>query len=196
MKKFIKILLIVIVAIAAIVVILSFIGPKKYELVRSTLIQADRATVWEQVSKWENFGNWSPWESRDTAMTKTFSGNPGEVGSKYTWKSKTQGNGSQTILESVSNEHRVADLVFEDWDMHSNTSMDLKDSAGGTFVTWKMYGDNNFMGRVMGVFMNMEKMVGPDYEAGLAKLKTVCEAAPKKEMEAPMPMEGDSNVRE
>lgn len=181
MKKFIKILLIVVLLLVAIVVVLSFVGPKKYELVRSAQINAPREVVWEQVSKWENFGNWSPWEARDTAMTKTFEGNAGEVGSKYTWKSKTQGNGHQTITVSNPMQHREADLVFEDWDMKSMTSMDLKDSAGGTFVTWKMYGDNNFMGRVMSMFMNMEKMVGPDYEAGLMKLKSICEAAPKLE---------------
>ena len=176
MKKLIKILLIIALAIAVLLTVLYLIGPRSFKLSRSILIQADKAVVWEQVSKWDNFSNWSAWTARDTAMTKKIEGTDGEVGAKYTWKSESQGNGSQTILVSKPMSFRESDLVFEDWGMTSRTSFELKDSAGGVFVTWSMYGENGFMGRVMGVIMNMEKMVGPDYEAGLAKLKMVCES--------------------
>lgn len=176
MKKLIKILLIIALAIAVLLTVLYLIGPRSFKLSRSILIQADKAVVWEQVSKWDNFSNWSAWTARDTAMTKKIEGTDGEVGAKYSWKSESQGNGSQTILVSKPMSFRESDLVFEDWGMTSRTSFELKDSAGGVFVTWSMYGENGFMGRVMGVIMNMEKMVGPDYEAGLAKLKLVCES--------------------
>lgn len=176
MKKLIKILFIIALAIGVLLTVLYLIGPRSFKLTRSILIQADKAVVWERVSKWDNFSNWSAWTARDTAMTKTIEGTDGEVGAKYTWKSESQGNGSQTILVSKPMSFRESDLVFEDWGMTSRTSFELQDSAGGVFVTWSMYGENGFMGRIMGVIMNMEKMVGPDYEAGLAKLKMVCES--------------------
>ncbi|MCC7297688.1 MAG: SRPBCC family protein [Bacteroidia bacterium] len=192
MKKFIKILLIIAVILVAAVFILSLIGPKTYELKRSALMKAPKESIWEQVSKWENFGNWSPWEAKDSAMTKTIEGTPGEVGSKYTWKSKTQGNGVQTILESKPYEYRLSSLEFEDWGMKSKTSFELKDSAGGTFVTWKMFGENGFMGRIMSLIFNMEKMVGPDYEAGLANIKRIVESAPAA-APAEMPAENEKD---
>lgn len=178
MKKGIKFLLIGLLSLAIIVVIFSFVGAKKYDMKRTIIVEAKDSVVWEQISKWQNFENWSPWEKRDSNMVKKIEGIDGEVGAKYSWKSETEGNGSQTILLCKPMIYRESDLRFEDWDMVSNTSMELKQVSGGVQVTWRMWGDNNFLGRVMSVFMNMEKMVGPDYEAGLKNLKAVCESKP------------------
>lgn len=175
MKKFIKISAIILGALLVIAVILSLIGDKKYEVSRSILINSDRESVWKQVAFWENHKNWSPWVAKDTAMEIKIDGKDGEVGSTYRWKSETQGSGRQTIIEIKPMETRVSDLFFENWGGGAVTSFNLKDSAGSVLVTWKMYGENGFFGRIMSAFFNLDKMIGADYEAGLKNIKELCE---------------------
>jgi hypothetical protein len=179
MKKIGKILLWVLGILVVAVVILSFIGPKTFKMTRSIYIQADRAVVWQNVSLWEKQKAWSPWVAKEPSMKITIDGTDGEVGSKYSWESKTQGNGHQEITASKPMEFRTAKMNFG-WGMESMSDFELKDSTTGTIISWNMYGDNNFMARAMGVFMNMEKMVGPDFENGLTNLKKICESTSQK----------------
>lgn len=175
MKKLIKILLWVLGIVVVSVVILSFIGPKSFKMSRSIYIKADKAKVWENVSFWEKQKAWSPWVEKEPTMTIKIEGTDGEVGSKYSWESKTQGNGNQIITASKPLEMRTAKMNFG-MGMESFSDFILKDSAEGVQIEWTMYGENGFLGRAMGVFMNMETMVGPDYEKGLDNLKKRCEA--------------------
>lgn len=176
MNKFIKILLIILGVLALGVVILYLTGPKTYEISRGVLIKADRETVWNQINFWENHKKWSPWVAREKNMEIKITGTDGAVGSTYSWVSKTQGTGHQTILESKPMDLRIAELSFDGWGS-SKTAFKLSDSGDGTYLVWNMYGENGFFSRVMQSLFNFEKMMAPDYESGLANIKKVCEEA-------------------
>jgi hypothetical protein len=174
MKKFMKIALIVLSIIAIAAVILSFMGPKDYFMSRKIHIAASDSTVWNYVNLWEKQKSWSPWVAKEPTMKITIEGTDGSVGSKYSWVSETQGKGYQIIAASEPMKKRTAKMNFG-MGMESFSDFILTDSAGGTGVEWTMYGENGFMGRIMGNFMDFEKFVGPDYEQGLKNLKKICE---------------------
>jgi effector-binding domain-containing protein len=178
MKKGIKIALWVLLAIVAVLLVVGLVTPRKFDISRSALIKAERKTVWDQVSLWKNMNNWSPWYKMDTSMTVKLEGEDGKPGAKYSWESKVMGNGSQTILESRPMDFRSSDLVFDDWGGKSIVSFALKDSANATFITWRMTGENGFVGRIFSFFMGMNDAIGKDFEKGLADMKKICEAAP------------------
>jgi effector-binding domain-containing protein len=123
-------------------------------------------------------------ESLGTIVTKTwktlYTGNPAEVGHKNTWKSKSEGSGSQEIVEIRNNEYIKSKLVFTDWDGETFTEFILKAEGENTNVTWTMEGSEfPFMARGFIFLMGGNKMIEKDYEEGLASLKKIVEAKPK-----------------
>ncbi len=150
-----------------------------YVVERTTTIDAPPAHVYERVGNLERWGEFSPWDELDPHMTKTFNGEPGTVGSTYHWTGNRKvGEGNMTIRDTTPNERVVLDLKFlKPFRSESVTELDVTPTDGGTEVTWRMTGATTFMVRVMSLFgKTMDKMVGPDFEKGLAKLKTVTEA--------------------
>ena len=124
---------------------------------------------------------WSPWGKIDPAMKETFAGAPAGVGAIYTWSGNSQvGEGRMTITESRPNELIRFNLEFlKPFKATNITEFTFKSDGNQTSVSWSMAGKKNFMFKAMGLFMDSDKMVGGDFERGLADLKSVAEAASK-----------------
>ena len=151
----------------------------QYLVERKETIAASPEDVFARVGNLENWDDFSPWAELDPDMRKTYAGQPGAVGSTYHWTGNRKvGEGNMTITDTTPNERVVLDLKFiKPFKSESVTELDLSPSGDGTAVTWRMTGANTFMVKVMSLFgKSMDKMVGPDFEKGLANLKRVSEA--------------------
>ena len=148
-----------------------------YVVERSLRIDAAPQVLFDMTSNFRNWEEWSPWEELDPNMEKRFHGDDGSVGSGYSWKgNRKAGQGRMTISELQSPNRVAIDLRFEKpFKSQSVNTFELTPEDGGTNVTWTMTGSHNWMSKIMGVFMPMDKLVGKDFEKGLAKLKAVAE---------------------
>lgn len=145
---------------------------------RSERIDATPETVFAHVGDLQGWDAWSPWAEMDPDMDKTYAGDQGAVGSSYHWSGNRKvGEGRMTISAVEPNERIEIDLHFlRPFKSENVTEFTLTPDGDGTSVTWRMTGPNTFMTKVMGFFgRSMDKMVGPDFEKGLGKLKGLAE---------------------
>jgi hypothetical protein len=151
--------------------------PADYHVERSTTIAAPAASVFAQVNDFRLWDAWSPWAKLDPNMKVTFSGAAGTVGSTYHWQGKSDvGEGRMTLTESRPGEFVGIKLEFiEPMASVCSTTFTFKPQNDQTTVTWVLDGENNFVGKAFGLFMDMDKMIGGDFEKGLAQLKAVTE---------------------
>jgi hypothetical protein len=158
------------------------IQPADFRITRSGTIAAPAADVFAQVNDLHNWQAWSPWAKRDPAMKQNYDGAPSGTGASYSWSgNKDVGEGRMTITESRPSDLVRIKLEFLKPFKATNTSeFTFKPDGQRTVVTWSMSGQRNFVMKAFGLFMNMDKMVGGDFEKGLASLKEVTEAAVKK----------------
>ncbi len=170
MIKKILLFLAVLVAIFAVFVASR---PATYKVERSTVIQAPVDQVFARAVDLRKWATWSPWSKLDPKMTVDYSGPEAGVGSVYHWKGNDKvGEGRMTITRVVPNELVQIKLEFlKPWEQTSLTEFAFAPAPGGTKVTWSMSGTHDFVGKLFAVFMDMDKMVGPDFEKGLATLK-------------------------
>jgi uncharacterized protein YndB with AHSA1/START domain len=153
--------------------------PSELKVTRSTVISAPPEKVFEQVNDFHKWEAWSPWEKLDPALKKDFSGTASGAGSVYHWVGNDQvGEGRMTIAESHPSGHIKIDLEFiKPFAQKSVTDFNFKADGDKTNATWTMTMQNNFLSKAFGLFMDMDKMLGSDFEKGLAQMKTVAEAA-------------------
>jgi uncharacterized protein YndB with AHSA1/START domain len=170
---------IVVFVVIAILAVLGFAAskPNSFSVVRNAGIKAPPEKVLALINDFLEWPKWSPWEKLDPAMTKTLSGPPSGAGSIYEWTgNKKVGQGRMEIL-GVSPSQVDIDLQFmAPWKAHNKTVFTLAPEEGGTAVTWTMTGTSPFMFKLMGLFMNMDKMIGNDFEKGLAAMKSAAES--------------------
>ena len=147
-------------------------GKNEFEVVREATIAAPPATVFGLLNDFHRWPEWSPWEEIDPDMKRTHSGSPSGAGAVYEWEgNRKAGKGRMKITRSDAPSRIDIALDFLKPFKSSNTAMfELGARDGGTHVTWRMVGPKTFFTRVMGIFTSMDKMVGPDFEKGLAKL--------------------------
>lgn len=182
-----KILAVVAVLICAFVAYAAT-RPAEFAISRKVTIAAPPEVIFPIVNDFHQWKRWSPWEGLDPKMTTSFEGPAAGPGAIYSWKGNDQvGEGRMTIVESKPNDLVLIKLEFlKPFEATNSTTLSL--AAGpSTEVTWKMEGKNNFMSKVAGVFMNMDQMIGKDFEKGLGKLKAVAEEEAKKPAAAPAP---------
>ncbi len=178
--KFLKITLIGIAALLASYLLCCSLGISKFKTSKSILIHATPEQVFSEIKDYKKWPAWSPWAQRDKNMENIYTGNPGEIGHKNAWKSKSEGSGAQEIVEIKNNEYIKSKLVFTDWDGETFTEFILKPEEENTSVTWTMEGSEfPFMARGFIFLMGGNKMIEKDYEEGLANLKNIVEAKPK-----------------
>lgn len=171
----------VLAALIAVFVIVVATRPATFEIKRSLLINAPPDVVFAQVNDFKAWPAWSPWEKQDPAMKRTHGDIPAGVGATYSWVSDKVGSGNMKITDSKPAEHIGLDLEFtEPWAAKNRTDFDFARTGEGTTVSWVMSGTNNFGLKAMSLFKDMDSMVGPDFEKGLAAMKTVAEEAAKK----------------
>jgi hypothetical protein len=172
-----KILLGLAVIIVVLVVIIA-LQPSHYTVERSATMNAPSGAVFAQVNDFHRWNAWSPWAKLDPAMKQTFEGAPVGTGAVYTWAgNKDVGEGRMTITESHPNDLVKIKLEFiKPFTATNATDFTFKPQGNQTNVTWTMSGDKNFIAKAFGIFMNMDKMVGGDFEKGLAQMKLIVEA--------------------
>jgi carbon monoxide dehydrogenase subunit G len=174
------------VLVAVVVIVLVFVGvvamrPSDFRVARSATMSAPPAAVFAQVNDFHNWEAWSPYAKRDPAMKKTYEGAAAGAGAVYTWSGNNEvGEGRTTITESRPNELVRIRLEFVRPFAGTNAGeFTFKPEGNGTVVTWSLAGKYNFLSKAVGLFINMDKMIGGDFETGLAQMKAVVEAAPR-----------------
>jgi hypothetical protein len=168
---------IALVVLVAIFLIYASTRPDAFSIERSSTIQAPPETLFALIDDFHQWHLWSPWEHLDPEMKKTYSGAPLGPGAVYEWEgNKKAGKGRMEITSSTAPSVVNIKLDFlKPFESHNTTASTLAPAAGSTNVTWTMRGKSPFMMKVMGIFMNMDAMVGKDFERGLANLKSQTE---------------------
>lgn len=184
LKKF----LIALGVLAAILVI--FLGvvamrPSDFRIARSATFTAPAPVVFEQVNDVHKWQTWSPWAKLDPNAKITFEGPESGKGASFHWVGNDEvGEGSMTITESRPQELVRFKLAFiKPFEDVCTAEFAFKPEGEKTSVTWTMYGEQKFIGKLICMFMDMDKMVGGDFEKGLANLKGIVEADPKETAE-------------
>jgi uncharacterized protein YndB with AHSA1/START domain len=175
MRKALKILLVALLSLAAVAVVGGWLLPGRFHIERSVVMQAPANRPYALVADPHQWKAWSVWNRRDPAMAISYFGNPEGAGSGWAWHSASEGDGKMT-LTAVSPDQRVAyDLYFPDMDSTSTGELRFAAADGGTRVTWVMDGDMGRNPLMHWMALLMDKMVGPDFEGGLANLKALAE---------------------
>ena len=151
--------------------------PNTLRYSRSALINAPAERIFPLINDFHEWQKWSPWERLDTGMTRTHSGAQNGRGARYAWVgNKKVGEGSMEIMDSKAPDQVDIKIDFlKPWEAHNRIVFLLQPQGSGTMVDWTMTGPSNFMAKLFSVFMNMDKLVGKDFERGLANLKAEVE---------------------
>jgi uncharacterized protein YndB with AHSA1/START domain len=166
-----------ITALVVLFVIIVAMQPSQFEVKRSTTITAPPATVFPLVNNLRMWALWSPWENLDPQMEKTFEGTGEGPGSSYAWNGNDKvGEGRNTILDIKQDKfiHMRLDFV-RPFKASNDVKFTFEPSGSSTNVNWSMTGHNGFIGKAFCMFMNMDKMVGTDFEKDLAAMKAEAE---------------------
>jgi uncharacterized protein YndB with AHSA1/START domain len=153
--------------------------PAEFRVERSATISAPPAVVFAQVSDFHAWEAWNPWRKLDPAMTETYAGAPSGVGARYAWAGDGNvGEGRMTIVESRPPELVRIQLDFLKPMAATNVAeFSFEPRGDETVVTWSMTGRNGFAAKAIGIFLDMDQMVGGMFEQGLAAMKSASEAA-------------------
>ena len=151
--------------------------PDVFRVERALAIKAPPEKIFPLISDLKGWSAWSPYEKKDPAMKRSFGAVTAGKGAVYGWEgNKNVGKGNMEITEAVQPSKIVIKLDFlEPFEAHNTALFTLDGGGETTTVTWSMFGPANFISKLMGIFFDMDKMVGTDFEAGLANLKTIAE---------------------
>jgi effector-binding domain-containing protein len=175
MKTFKRIIIGLVILIIVLIVI-SFLLPKSYKVERVVYIKADKSVIFNLTSNFTKWDLWTPWtKAIDSTANFELVGEEGKVGTQWKWTGKVLGNGEMTITEILSDELIAYDLSFDNGKYQSKGKLVIEAEGDSSKVSWIDEGDLGYnpIARYMGLFM--DKMMGPDFEKGLAKLKKVAE---------------------
>lgn len=159
------------------VLIYAAIQPDTFRIRRTVDIQASADKIYPYMSDFRKGDLWSPYEKKDPAMKRTFRGPESGIGAVYEFDgNKEVGKGRLEIVEAVPPTKVVVTLdMIAPMKAHNTIEYTLLPKGNGTEVTWSMSGKNSFLGKILCTFVNMDKMVGKDFQAGLANLKALVE---------------------
>jgi polyketide cyclase/dehydrase/lipid transport protein len=176
---------IIFISLAAIVAVFAgFVAmqPSRFRITRKATISAPAPAVFAQVNDFHKWESWSPWEKIDPALKRTYEGAPAGTGAIYSWAGNSQiGEGRMTIIES-----RPSDLIriklefMKPFAATHAAEFTFEPEGDQTAVTWSMAGENKFIAKGISLLMNMDKMIGGQFEQGLAQMRSVVEATPKR----------------
>jgi len=160
-----------------IVLILAATKPDTFQVTRAATINAPAAKIFPLIADFHQWGQWSPWEHKDPAMQRTFSGANSGLGAVYAWEGNGQvGSGRMEVIEAAAPGKIGIKLDFiKPFEGHNVAEFTMLPQGSTTLVTWTMHGPTPFLGKIIHVFMNMDNMVGRDFSAGLASLKSITE---------------------
>jgi hypothetical protein len=172
--------LIVVIAVAALVAVPLLLASRKpdvFRVQRSLRIAAPPDRIFPWLQDFQRWQQWSPYEVKDPAMRRTHSGAASGPGAIYEWNgNKNVGSGRMEILQAAVPSRLLIDLQFiTPFRNHCTATFTLAGDGNATTVTWEMQGPALFMSKLMQVFMDMDRMVGRDFEVGLASLEALAE---------------------
>ncbi len=172
-----KIVILVVVVLVIGVLVIASMRPDDFSVQRTVSIQAPPEKIFAMVDDFRQWPAWSPWEKLDPAMKRTLSGAPSGVGAVYAWDGSGKvGAGRMEIKEATAPSKIGIQLDFiKPFEGHNIADFTLAPSGQATEVTWRMHGPSPFVSKLMGLFFNMDAMIGKDFEAGLANLKAAAE---------------------
>lgn len=172
------ILVIFAVIIIAFVVIVAM-QSSEFRVARSATMSVSAPAVFAQVNDFHKWEAWNPWGKIDPAMKQTYEGAPAGIGAIYSWVGNNKvGEGRMTLTESRPSDLIRIKMEFCKPFAATNTAeFTFKPAGNQTAVTWSMTGHNNFMAKAIHLFMNMDKMIGSQFDKGLASMKSVVEGA-------------------
>jgi hypothetical protein len=172
----IKILLVLVVVIVAIL-LYATTRPDSFRVERTATINAPPEKIFPLINDFHNWKVWSPWDKLDPAMKTTYSGPPSGKGAVYEWVGNSKvGEGRMEIMQSITPSPIIIKLDFlKPMEGHNTAEFTLEPSGSATTVKWAMYGPSPYISKVMTVFVSMDKLIGGDFETGLANLKAAAE---------------------
>jgi hypothetical protein len=171
-----KIIVLVLAVVTGIVLVLAATRPDSFRVQRSLAIKAPPEKLAAQIGDFHAWGAWSPYEKLDPQMQRTFGGAQQGVGATYAWSGNAKaGAGRMEVLEDTSQGVKIKLDFIKPFEGHDTAEFSFQPQGESTLVTWAMYGPAPFVSRLMGLFFNMDQMIGKDFEAGLQNLKTQAE---------------------
>lgn len=177
MVETIVIIVVVLLVIVGALLIFSASKPNSFRVERSLAIEAPAEKIFALVNDLRSHGVWSPWEKKDPAMKRSYSGAPSGKGAIYEWDgNKNIGQGRMEITDETPPNRVVFKMdFFRPIKAHNTGEITLAPQGDATRVTWAIYGPSPFMSKVMGLLCNFDRMIGREFETGLANLKTLTE---------------------
>lgn len=175
--RILKYLVLSLLALCAVLVIGGLLLSSKFSASRSVQVDAPPEKVYALVADPREWKKWSVWNLRDPSMEIVYSGPAAGTGAVWEWKSKTEGDGKMSFTAGEPPTRLAYDLYFPDFGTTSTGELRMEPMAGGTRVTWVMNGDMGKNPLYHWFALFGDKMVGKDFEAGLAQLKVVAEKA-------------------
>ncbi len=175
----------ILIALAVIVIgflVVAALQSAEFHVSRSATVAAPPAIVFAEVNDFHRWEAWNPWGKIDPAMKQTYAGPPAGPGAVYSWAGNSKvGAGRMTLKENRPSEYIRIKLEFlKPFAATNIAEFTFKPEGDRTVVTWSMAGQKNFFSKAMGLVMNMDKMIGGQFEKGLADLTALAEAAAKK----------------
>jgi hypothetical protein len=172
-----KITLILLVGVLALTLILAATKPDTFRVQRSIVIKATPERIFPLINDFHNWGAWSPWEKMDTQLKRTFSGTAIGQGAVYTWEGNNKvGTGRMEIIETFAPVKIRIKLDFlKPFEGHNIAEFTMVPQGGSTEVIWSMHGPTPYLAKIMHLFFSMDRVVGEQFDTGLANLKAIAE---------------------
>ena len=177
MFEIIAVIAVILAVAIAVILILAATKPDTFRVQRATNVRAPPEKIFPLIDDFHRWGSWSPYEHKDPAMKRTYSGAASGKGAVYAWDgNKNVGSGRMEILDASAPAKIVIKLdFFTPFEGHNTAEFTMLPQGDGTSLTWLMHGPAPFMAKIMHVFMNIDRMVGKDFEIGLENLKRLTE---------------------
>jgi len=173
----IKTVVFLVVLLVAAVLIFAATRPDSLRVQRAASIKAPPEKIFPLISDFKRWAAWSPYEKKDPGMKRSYGGAAEGKGATYAWDGDSNvGQGRMEITDAQSPGRVAIKLDFtRPFEAHNNVVFTLLAKGDATEVTWDMQGPANYLSKLIGVFVNMDRMIGQDFEVGLANLRSVAE---------------------
>jgi Polyketide cyclase / dehydrase and lipid transport len=177
MFEIIAVIAIVLAVAIAVVLFLAATKPDSFSVERATSVTAPPDKIFPLIDDFHQWGAWSPYENKDPAMQRSYSGAASGKGAVYGWDGNSNiGSGRMEILDSSAPAKIVIKLdFFKPFEGHNTAEFTILPQGDATHVNWRMHGPASFISKLMQVFMNLDHTIGKDFEIGLANLKRLAE---------------------
>ena len=176
MLKIVGLIAVALIVVVAAVAAYAATRPDSFRVLRSASIKAPPEKIFPLINDYRNWPQWSPYETRDPDMKRTYSGAPSGKGAKYAWEgNKNVGIGAMEIVDAAPNKIIIKLDFMKPFEAHNVAEFTLEPRGTETNVTWSMHGPVPFIGKIIHMVIDMDRMIGNDFAAGLASMKAAAE---------------------